>query len=125
MDDEPFVIDRFAVVADEETMHDVIDKAAEGYSEEQKIRRGIMRWAKLYQQGKADCVCCSEPILHQMKFGAYFICFSEYTDHGFACAFCYDCASQHDDIDAFVAAGIAGMREHGVVMTPLVPTGRA
>jgi hypothetical protein len=125
MHDEPFVLDRFAVVPDEEEMQNVIDGAAEGNLEEQKIQRGIMRWTHLYRQGKADCLCCSKPIVEEMNIGAYFVCFSEHGDQGFACAFCFDCAAEHDNLDSFVAAGIEGLCGHGVVMSPLVPTGRA
>jgi hypothetical protein len=125
MHDEPFIIDRFAVVPDEEAMQNVIDGAAEGNWEEQKIQRGLQRWTLLYRQGKADCVCCSQPIVDEMNIGAYFICFSEHGDQGFAHAFCLDCASEHDDVDSFVAAGLKGMRRLGVVMTPLVPAGQA
>lgn len=125
MQDEPFILDRFAVVPDEETMQNVIDGAAEGNWEEQKIQRGLMRWTQQYRLGKADCISCSKPIADQMDVGAYFICFSEHGDKGFAHAFCFGCASEHDDVDSFVAAGIEGMRKLGAVMTPLEPAGHA
>jgi hypothetical protein len=125
MHDEPFLLDRFAVVPDEESMQNVIDRAADGNPDEQKIYKGIMCWTMLFRQGKADCITCLKPIVDQMNVGAYFICFSEYGDHGFAHAFCFDCASEHDDVDSFVAAGIEGMRNLGAVITPVAAAGHA
>lgn len=117
------LLDTFAVVPDQETMQDVMDKAAAGCVEEQKIRSGILRWVQSYRQGKADCICCSGAIVDEMDVGAYLICFSEHSAHGLAYAFCYDCASEHDEVDSFVEAGIRGMRKQGMVVTPLVAAG--
>ena len=126
MSDEPFVLDSFAVITDAELMQEIAERAASGEVDAQKMQRGLARWATRYNEGAATCICCFNPIVDDIDIGAYFICFSEHEheDLGFASAFCFDCGNKHDDLDAFVAAGIKGLRARGIVMIPLSISGR-
>jgi hypothetical protein len=122
---EPFVLDSFVVITDEELMRDIAERAASGDVEAQKIQCGLACWTLRYKEGVASCICCSNPILDHMNIGAYFVCFSKHEDHGFASAFCFDCGTKHHDLDAFVASGVKGLRDLGLVMIPLGIAGRA
>jgi hypothetical protein len=126
MSDQPFVLDSFAVITDAELMQEIAQRAANGEVDAQKMQRGLARWTIRYKEGAASCICCFNPIVDDTDIGAYFICFSEHEheDLGFASAFCFDCGNKHDDLDAFVAAGVKGLRDRGIVMIPLGIAGR-
>lgn len=125
MNDEPFLLDSFAVITDKDLMQDIADQAADGNLDAQKIQRGLARWNLCYRQGAATCICCSTPILHQPNIGAYFICYSEHEDRGFASAFCFDCRLKCYDLDSFIAAAIKSMQDRGVAIVPVGTPGRA
>jgi hypothetical protein len=119
--DAPFMIDQYAYIPDGEVMQSIINEAAAGNPDAQKVQSGLINWTVNHNSIGSLCLTCSQSIDID-AIGGYFIGYCRDGDQGIAGAFCDDCAP--DDPETAVKAGIVGLRKE-FRMQALGPAGQA